>query len=82
MCDKYDRQLRYWKRYWSRYNIPKYMIYGLRNIRREYGESLWFKEVIIPCIHKIWNTNGMIWHDVCHMCDMKGLMNYGYDIGM
>ena len=81
MSAEYECHLRYWKQImYNMYNTKtrsNQRKHSHRKNRQWYGldeESYWMKYILIPEIQEKWDTNEMVWNDVCNTCEMKGLI--------
>lgn len=89
MRDEYECHLRYWRQMmyqlWNVNANGNQRKHSRRKNRQWYGldeEAYWMKYAVIPNIITTWNTNEMIWNDVCNTCKMNGLECVNYDGGM
>lgn len=79
MRDAYECHLRYWRQ--MMYQLldanGNQRKHSRQKNRQWYGldeDAYLMKYVVIPNIITTWNTNEMIWNDVCNTCEMKGLI--------
>ena len=79
MRAEYECHLRYWRQ--MMYQLGNANGYQRKHSRRKnrqwYGldeEAYLMKYILIPEIQEKWDTNEMVWNDVCNTCEMKGLI--------